>query len=924
MKDTLNPTEIESHWREHWQSSQAAQKKNSGSPYCIMLPPPNVTGRLHMGHAFQQTIMDILIRSQHMKGHNTHWQVGTDHAGIATQMVVERQLQRQDLSRHDLGRPAFLEKVWEWKAESGQHITDQMRRLGLHVDWSCQRFTMDEHLSQATREAFIRLHKQGLIYRGQRLVNWDPVLKTAVSDLEVESITKSGHLWHIRYPIEGETDQYLTVATTRPETMLADVAVAVHPEDERYKQLVGKRLHLPLTDRSIPVIADDAVDPEFGSGCVKITPAHDFNDYAMGQRHDLPLINMLTPDCTLNEAVPEAYRGMGVKEARKAVVADLTAGEFLVATTPHSLNVPTGDRSGAVLEPLLTKQWFVKMDGLAKAGLEAVDKGDVQFVPGNWRKTYDLWLENIQDWCISRQLWWGHQIPVWYDNEGNHYVGHDEASVRKEHALANDIELTQDEDVLDTWFSSSLWPFATLGWPEQTPNFEQYFPTQTLVTGFDIIFFWVARMIMMSLALTGKAPFKDVYITGLIRDAQGNKMSKTKGNVLDPIDLIDGISLDDLVEKRVNSVINPKQAKAIEKSTRQQFPDGIPAFGTDALRLTFCALATTGRDINFDLARAEGYRHFCNKLWNATRFVHMQLGTQSSEAPNPAHQSVADQWIMHRLQETVKRCDEALAQYRFDWLQQALYEFTWHDFCDWYLELSKITLNSDDSSDDQKTATRATLARVLTDLIARLHPIMPYITETLWQSMRPLYAPIANIESVIDMSMPTHDTDLLNGSANTAMAAVQELVSGVRRLRSESDLAPSLSIPVRLYCQDNDKEAMLKEYLDLWAPLVKLSQVDWLTETDSEKGCASAHLDGISVTVPLKGLIDTDKALARIDKQIKKMTEQRDKAKKKCDNPRYIENAPADVVQKERDLLAQCEQALSELALQREAVEALK
>ncbi len=921
MNETLNPTAIESHWKDQWKTHELAQKKNSGEPYCVMLPPPNVTGSLHMGHGFQQTLMDILIRSQHMLGKKTHWQVGTDHAGIATQMLVERRLQKEEgKSRHDLGRKAFLDKIWEWKNYSGDRISEQMQRLGLHVDWSCERFTMDEHLTHATREAFIRLHEKGLIYRGQRLVNWDPVLKTAVSDLEVESITRDGHLWHIRYPVVGQEDTYITIATTRPETMLADVAVAVHPDDARYQALVGSHLKLPLSGREIPVITDDSVEQDFGSGCVKITPAHDFNDYAMGQRHNLPTINMLTLDCTLNEEVPSQYQGLSVADARKAVLADLEEQGFLVSIEKHTLNVPTGDRSGAVLEPLLTLQWFVKMDGLAKDGLAAVKQGDAQFIPENWKKTYDLWLENIQDWCISRQLWWGHRIPAWYDENGKAYVGHDEADVRSRHQLDDSITLQQDEDVLDTWFSSSLWPFATLGWPEQTPELDTYFPTGTLVTGFDIIFFWVARMIMMSLALTGKVPFKDIYITGLIRDQQGQKMSKTKGNVLDPIDLIDGIELETLVEKRVGGLINPKQAKAIEKSTRKEFPDGIPAFGTDALRLTYCALATTGRDINFDLARTEGYRHFCNKLWNATRFVGLQLGDESFTAPKPEHQSLADQWIMHRLQNTLTRCDNALAQYRFDWLQQALYEFTWHDFCDWYLELSKITLNSDLASAEQKTATRATLARVITDLIARLHPIIPYVTESLWQHMRPHYTPISNTEYVIQKSMPVASDAWKNTNAEDSMTLLQDLITHIRRLRSESDISPKKPIAIRLYAANESAKKTLQEHESLWRGLTKISDIEWLSEEDNSGGCACANAKAAIVTVPLKGLIDVDKALDRLDKQIAKLIKQRDTAKKKCDNPRYCDNAPAEIVAKEKALLAESNDGLVRLNAQRETI----
>ena len=713
MDKTFEPQSIEQQCYKSWEEAGLFKASGSGDPYCILLPPPNVTGSLHMGHGFQQTIMDALTRYHRMKGDNTLWQVGTDHAGIATQMVVERQLNAEGKTRHDLGREDFIKKVWEWKEHSGGTITGQMRRLGTSPDWSREVFTMDEDLSKAVTEVFVKLHEEGLIYRGKRLVNWDPVLHTAVSDLEVLNEEEDGHMWHMRYPLADGSGE-LVVATTRPETMLGDTAVAVHPDDERYQGFIGKEIKLPITGRLIPVIADDYVDQEFGTGCVKITPAHDFNDYDMGKRHNLPMINILTDDAKINDDAPEAYRGLDRFDARKQIVADLDAQGALVKIEPHKLKVPRGDRTGAVIEPYLTDQWYVAVESLAKPAIEAVESGEIRFVPENWNKTYYQWMHNIQDWCISRQLWWGHRIPAWYDENGNVFVGRTEEEVREKHGLSSDVTLSQDDDVLDTWFSSALWPFATMGWPEETPDLETFVPSSVLVTGFDIIFFWVARMIMMTKKFTGKIPFKDIYITGLIRDENGDKMSKSKGNVLDPIDLIDGIDIESLVTKRTAGMMQPQLAEKIAKRTRKQFPDGIQAYGTDALRFTFAAMASTSRDINFDMARVEGYRNFCNKIWNASRFVLMN--TEEHDTGRDGGEmvlSMADRWIWAKFQQTLVEFEKALEDYRFDIAAQTVYEFTWNQFCDWYLELTKPVLNNDASTEAEKRGTRHTLINVL-------------------------------------------------------------------------------------------------------------------------------------------------------------------------------------------------------------------
>ncbi|MDH5778815.1 MAG: valine--tRNA ligase, partial [Gammaproteobacteria bacterium] len=776
---------MEQRWYQTWEKDNHFAPSGEGEPYCIMIPPPNVTGSLHMGHAFQDTIMDALTRYHRMKGHNTLWQPGTDHAGIATQMVVERLLQAEGKTRHDLGREAFIDKVWEWKEHSGGTITRQLRRMGTSVDWARERFTMDEGLSDAVQEVFVRLHDEGLIYRGKRLVNWDPVLHTAVSDLEVIQEEENGHLWHIRYPLTDGSG-HLVVATTRPETMLGDTAMAVNPEDERYKDFIGKTITLPLVGRQIPIIADDYVDQEFGTGCVKITPAHDFNDYEMGKRHKLPMINIFTVDACINDEGPEAYRGLDRYDARKKILADLEAEGLLEKVDDHKLVVPRGDRSGSVIEPYLTDQWYVKVEELAKPAIEAVENGSIKFVPDNWKNTYFEWMRNIQDWCISRQIWWGHRIPAWYDDKGNVYVGRNEEDVRMKHDLG-DRNLKQDEDVLDTWFSSALWPFSTLGWPKDMKDVNTFYPTSVLVTGFDIIFFWVARMIMMGLKFMDDVPFKEVYVTGLIRDAHGQKMSKSKGNVLDPIDLIDGIELKDLLEKRTTGMMQPHMKEKISKLTKKEFPDGIPAFGTDALRFTMTALASTGRDINFDLGRTEGYRNFCNKLWNAARYVLMNTeGKDCGANSDKVELSVADRWILSRLQQTIQSVEKSLREYRFDRVAQAIYEFTWDEYCDWYLELSKPVLMGEGSSKEAKRGTRQTLVRVLESLLRITHPIMPYITEEIWQKVAPLAG--TKSKTIMRQSYPAYDEKLMDKDAVEELEWIKQFIVGLRQIRSGMDI----------------------------------------------------------------------------------------------------------------------------------------
>jgi valyl-tRNA synthetase len=921
MDKVYAPQAIERRIYERWESHGWFAPSGRGAPYCIMLPPPNVTGTLHMGHAFQHTLMDTLSRYQRMRGRDVLWQPGTDHAGIATQMVVERQLNAQGVKRSDLTREAFLERVWQWTRESGGTISAQMRRLGDSVDWSRDRFTLDPAMTRAVVEAFVRLHEAGLIYRGKRLVNWDPVLLTALSDLEVQAQEEDGQLWHLRYPLAAGAGQ-LVVATTRPETMLGDAAVAVHPEDPRYQELIGKQVRVPLADRTVPVIADAYVDPAFGTGCLKVTPAHDFNDYDIGQRHQLALINIFTPRATLADTVPQRFRGLDRFEARKRVLAELEAGGLIERVDKHRLVVPRGDRSGAVLEPYLTDQWFVKIAPLAAPAIAAVEEGRTRFVPENWARTYFEWMRNIKDWCVSRQLWWGHRIPAWYDGDGNVYVGRDEAEVRAQHRIGAGVALRQDEDVLDTWFSSALWPFSTLGWPDTTAALERFYPGDVLVTGFDIIFFWVARMMMMGLKFMADVPFRDVYITGLILDEHGDKMSKSKGNVIDPLDIVDGISLADLVEKRTTGLMQPQLASAIERATRKQYPAGIAPHGTDALRFTFAAIASPNRDISFDLARVGGYSKFGNKLWNAARFVTMTLGEGTPAADGaPVELSVADRWIRARFGRTIEAVESALADYRFDYAASALYEFTWYDFCDWYLELVKPTLQSEGTSAAARNGTQRTLAQMLEALQRALHPLMPFITEEIWQRVAPL-AGVAG-ETVMLQPYPAPADFPSAEQAEREIAWIQGVVLGVRQIRSQMNIDPAKRIPVLLQDATAQDQALSVRHRAWLERLAGLASIRVLDAGERAPPSAAALVGTLTVLVPMAGLIDAGAEAERLGRLLAKTREDLAKVRGRLANDSFVRNAPSAVVSLERERAAELQRTVASLGVQLESVRKL-
>ena len=911
-----HPQDIEQSWYETWEANDYFAPRGDGKPFAIMIPPPNVTGTLHMGHAFQHSLVDSLIRYHRMKGDQTLWQMGTDHAGIATQLLVTEQLAAQGIRPLDLGREKFLEKVWEWKAESGGKISQQLRRLGASLNWKTERFTLDEGLSKAVLEVFVRLYQDGLVYRGKRLVNWDPVLKTSISDLEVESTEEKGHIWHLRYPLTGQPGEYLVIATTRPETLLGDSAVAVHPEDERYKHLVGKEIALPLTDRNIPIITDFYVDPEFGTGCVKITPAHDFNDYEVGKRHNLPVINILNDDATLNDAVPARFRGLDRYAARSQVVAELEALGLVERIEDHMMAVPRGERSGVVIEPYMSDQWYVKIQPLADPAIKVVEDGDIEFVPKNLENTYYAWMHNIQDWCVSRQQWWGHRIPAWYDADGKVYVGRSEAEVRADHNLSDTVSLAQDDDVLDTWFSSALWTFSTLGWPEDTPELRTFHSTDLMVTGHDIITFWVSRMIMMSLKFTGQVPFHKVYIHGLVTDADGQKMSKSKGNGLDPLDIVDGISIDDLIKKRTANLLQPKMAERIAKATRKEFPEGIKAYGTDPLRFTFYSIASTARTVRFDMNRVEGYRNFCNKLWNAANFVFMN--TEGHAIDGPMTLNVIDRWIISAFQQTAAAVNLAMATYRFDLAAKAIYEFVWDELCDWYLELSKPMLLSTDVSIEAQRGARHTLLSVLEQTLRLAHPFIPFMTEEIWQQIPRSIR--GQGETIMLQAFPEANATAVDLTAEGDIQWIKAIVTGTRNIRGEMDISFARPIPV-LFANGSDADkARLEAHRPLLTFLIKPERLEWLAATDEVPVSATQLVGDMQLLVPMNGLIDKDAEITRLDKEIDKKRAEIGRAEGKINNPSFVDKAPAEVVQKEKDKVQDLGFAIAQLQEQKARV----
>ncbi|WP_434353235.1 valine--tRNA ligase [Psychrobacter sp. HD31] len=960
LENAYSPANIEQGMYQNWEE-QGYFKPTFDQPqsFSIALPPPNVTGSLHMGHGFNNTIMDTLTRYHRMSGFNTLWQPGTDHAGIATQMVVERRLNKQGIKRKDLSREDFIDKIWEWKEESGGNITSQIRRLGSSVDWSRERFTMDDGLSNTVKEVFVRLHEDGLIYRGKRLVNWDPALLTAISDLEVENKDVKGKMWHFHYPLaDGKSTKdgknYIVVATTRPETVLGDTGVAVNPKDERYQDLIGSFVELPIVGRRIPIVGDDHADMEKGTGCVKITPAHDFNDYEVGKRHELPMINILTEDAFIRESaevfdskgnasdvysaeLPASYQGVERFKARKQLVAEMDELGLLEKIEDNDMTVPYGDRGGVVIEPMLTDQWYVAVDKLAKPAIDAVENGDIEFVPAQYKNMYMAWMNDLQDWCISRQLWWGHRIPAWYDDEGNIYVARDEAEARSKHGLSDDVTLRQDDDVLDTWFSSGLWTFSTLGWSDNTDDpriMPTFHPTSVLVTGFDIIFFWVARMIMLTMHFiknedgTPQVPFKTVYVHGLVRDGSGQKMSKSKGNVLDPIDLIDGIDLESLVTKRTSNMMNPKDAAKIEKQTRKEFADGIPAFGTDALRFTFTSLASTGRDINFDLKRVEGYRNFCNKIWNASRFVLMNCVDKEenalpvAESANPEQWGLPEKWIISRLNSTIASIHKHMNQYRLDMVSQDIYEFIWNEYCDWYVELAKATLNDDAVSDERKAQIRYVLLHVLETALRFTHPIMPYLTEQLWQTIAPLLNR-KDVDSLVVANFPTADDGLISEQTEHDMTWLQDMIAGVRNIRGEMKLGNAVQLPVLLQGMSDEETARLQRVENQFKALAKIESLTLVADGEEVPLSSSSMVGQLRVLVPMKGLIDPTAELNRLAKAQEKLQKQAEGISRKLGNEGFVSKAPAQVVEAEKAKLAELEGQLSVMEKQVEELKSL-
>ncbi len=914
-----SPQTIEQPWYAKWEENNYFAPSGKGEAFSIAIPPPNVTGTLHMGHAFQHSLVDSLIRYKRMQGFNTLWQMGTDHAGISTQMVVTEQIAADGVTPSDLGRENFVKKIWDWKDQSGDIISRQLRRLGASLHWETERFTMDEGLSRAVLEVFVRLYDEGLIYRGKRLVNWDPVLKTSISDLEVVSEEEAGNLWHLRYPLADSPDEYLVVATTRPETMLGDTAVAVNPEDERYQHLIGKEVLLPIANRRITIIADQHVDMEFGSGCVKITPAHDFNDYEIGRRHGLEMINILNADASLNEDVPEKYRNMDRFEARAALLTDLEAEDLLEKIEDHTLAVPRGERSGVVIEPYLSDQWFVDIKPLAEPAIKAVENGDIEFIPKNTENIYFAWMRDIEDWCISRQLWWGHRIPAWYDEANNTYVAHNEAMVRDKYGLADTVKLRQDNDVLDTWFSSALWTFSTLGWPDQTTELETFHSTDIMVTGHDIISLWVSRMIMMTLKFIGEVPFRKVYIHGLVTDSEGQKMSKSKGNGLDPLDIVDGISLQDLINKRTSDLMQPKMAEQIKKKTQKEYPDGIMAFGTDPLRFTFYSIASRTKTVRFDMKRVEGYRNFCNKIWNAANFVNFHLKDHEEDlASDNISLSPVDIWIISELQTVTKSVNHAMESYRFDLAAKSIYEFIWDEFCDWYLEFSKPILNAQGIDNEILCATRQTLGKTMEAIFRLSHPFLPFLTEELWQKMPEIVK--GEGATLMLESYPIADESLIDESSIADVNWLKKVVSSARNIRGEMDISPAKPIPILLFNGSTRDKERFERYRTLIDFLIKPKSISWITKNSDKPAAATALIGQMELLVPIAGLIDKQAELARLDKEIDRLKRDHEKAETKVKNPEFIDKAPKKIVDKEREKLVEFASAMEKLIEQRAGV----